>query len=130
MAFQKKSERYTANANANANANTHGPPASKTTFLISPKPTTRDPASLPKLVSPSPVQLSKASASGSGAGPDAGETADSSSAHSDSEDSGPRAADSEWYTYQRKGTIDDTKKEGPKLPALLEACAAISSTKA
>ena len=81
-------------------------------------------------MSPSPVQLSKASASGSGAGPDAGETADSSSAHSDSEDSGPRAIDSEWYTYQRKGTIDDTKKEGPKLPALLEACAAISSTKA
>ena len=113
-----------------ATANTHGPPASKTTFLISPKPTTRDPASLPKLVSPSPVQLSKASASGSGAGLDAGETADSSSAHSDSEDSGPRAVDSEWYTYQRKGTIDDTKKEGPKLPALLEACAAISSTKA
>lgn len=101
------------------------------TFLISPKPTTRDPSSLPKLVSPSPVQLTKALASGSGAGPDAGGgSGDMSSAHSDSEDSGPRAADSEWYTYQRKGTVDDTKKEGPKLPALLEACAAIASTKA
>ena len=101
------------------------------TFLISPKPTTRDPSSLPKLVSPSPVQLTKALASGSGAGPDAGGgSGDTSSAHSDSEDSGPRAADSEWYTYQRKGTVDDTKKEGPKLPALLEACAAIASTKA
>lgn len=101
------------------------------TFLISPKPTIRDPSSLPKLVSPSPVQLTKALASGSGAGPDAGGgSGDTSSAHSDSEDSGPRAADSEWYTYQRKGTVDDTKKEGPKLPALLEACAAIASTKA
>lgn len=111
--------------------NTNSSKGPSKTFLISPKPTTRDPSSLPKLVSPSPVQLTKASASGSGAGPDAGdESGDTASAHSDSEDSGPRAADSEWYTYQRKGTVDDTKKEGPKLPALLEACAAIASTKA
>lgn len=119
----------THNSNIPNTSSSKGP---SKTFLISPKPTTRDPSSLPKLVSPSPVQLTKASAaSGSGAGPDAGdESGDTSSAHSDSEDSGPRAADSEWYTYQRKGTVDDTKKEGPKLPALLEACAAIASTKA
>jgi len=112
------------------NTNTSNGPSK--TFLISPKPTTRDPSSLPKLVSPSPVQLAKASASGGGAGPDVGGVCgDSSSTHSDSEDSGPRAADSEWYTYQRKGGIDDgKKKKGPNLPALLSACAAISSTKA
>ena len=118
----------TKNSNITSTSSSKGP---SKTFLISPKPTTRDPSSLPKLVSPSPVQFTKASASGSGAGPDAGgESGDTTSAHSDSEDSGRHAADSEWYTYQRKGTIDDTKEEGPKLPALLEACAAIASTKA
>lgn len=120
----------TKNSNITSTTTSSSKGPSKT-FLISPKPTTRDPSSLPKLVSPSPVQFAKASASGSGAGPDAGgESGDTTSAHSDSEDSGRHAADSEWYTYQRKGTIDDTKKEGPKLPALLEACAAIASTKA
>jgi len=79
---------------------------SASSFLFSPKQTVGS-SNLPKLVSPSPVQK----------------------AHADSDtEVGPRAEESEWYSYRGSDDENDVKPEGPKLPALVEvACAAIAS---